>query len=399
MSFFASTTSISSSLLNLTLSSISLTALCLLAGGCGDDDGDGMGIDTVCPPDTDNNNDDCRECHTSPNDNPSSAFHKWCVPETEGAHNKHRQTKKMEPISCQRCHTIPESSRVPEVTDTSNPHMNGQGDVFITGNEPKNIHGFSCSDCHPQQMNWWAKYDLDCLNCHRPTEPAHNITDLAWCYLCHDETMRPNGNFNQIALHGNRGTDVKPWEKMCATCHFFRPNSHLDNEGIEDSVIITMITGCYNCHFEPVSPFDYPHRLHFEPNFSEEINFLPEEQLCQSCHNTPSTASSHSPHQNYDCERCHHPQPSATENLIGHMTREHSKNSCPQCHALSGAARPNPLWGGASMACGDCHGIPPPHPHPQTGSNPTSCSVCHTQFNVGDHLAQVRGDGSVNLGP
>lgn len=53
------------------------------------------------------------------------------------------------------------------------------------------------------------------------------------------------------------------------------------------------------------------------------------------------------------------------------------------CHGatLSGGTNKSPIWtltGQGQAACGTCHGVPPPPPHPEVAAGPASCSPCHS---------------------
>jgi len=72
------------------------------------------------------------------------------------------------------------------------------------------------------------------------------------------------------------------------------------------------------------------------------------------------------------------------------------------CHgaSLSGGTRVEPYWNGEGMedgvTCGDCHGVPPPDPHPSSGT----CSQCHATTYESDAGLdrQEHIDGEVDLG-
>ena len=57
--------------------------------------------------------------------------------------------------------------------------------------------------------------------------------------------------------------------------------------------------------------------------------------------------------------------------------------SSTYCHGstLGGGSLAAPIWNGGSsqVACGSCHGIPPPLPHPSVGPS-VSCGDCHTGY-------------------
>jgi predicted CxxxxCH...CXXCH cytochrome family protein len=51
------------------------------------------------------------------------------------------------------------------------------------------------------------------------------------------------------------------------------------------------------------------------------------------------------------------------------------------CHGATlsaGGTNTAPNWTGGPVACGDCHGAPPPAPHPAVSSGLTGCASCHS---------------------
>jgi hypothetical protein len=64
------------------------------------------------------------------------------------------------------------------------------------------------------------------------------------------------------------------------------------------------------------------------------------------------------------------------------------------CHGatLPGGSLTAPIWNkvdGSQAACGACHGLPPPAPHPATGPSPAGCRDCHA--------GTVKADGSIDV--
>jgi predicted CxxxxCH...CXXCH cytochrome family protein len=76
------------------------------------------------------------------------------------------------------------------------------------------------------------------------------------------------------------------------------------------------------------------------------------------------------------------------------------------CHGatVSGGSNKAPTWtkvDGTQAACGTCHGIPPPAPHPQVGSATTACAGCHPGTVTPDGKIDLAGglhiDGKVDV--
>lgn len=82
-----------------------------------------------------------------------------------------------------------------------------------------------------------------------------------------------------------------------------------------------------------------------------------------------------------------------TDGALGVWDRDAATCSGGYCHGttLAGGAATSPVWtvqDGTQVACGACHGDPPPPPHPD---DPT-CAGCHPALSDGLHL-----DGTVQL--
>lgn len=149
-------------------------------------------------------------------------------------------------------------------------------------------------------------------------------------------------------------------------------------------------TACTTCHAEPGFPFacatchgpdgrssrnpcfhedardDRTHRAHAGPSTSR-ADGLP----CSSCHPVPADGRPSPTHVNgwkeiwFDFA------------VVGRDARWHaeSKRCTGTCHS-HGGARPEVVWGGEPMTCGDCHETPPvPH-------YPSPCTSCHPEANA-----------------
>ena len=103
--------------------------------------------------------------------------------------------------------------------------------------------------------------------------------------------------------------------------------------------------------------------------------------LCQDCHQVPIDIAAPG----------HMDTPAPAELLFGAVaTSDNSPatwdgETCTiYCHGatLAGGALTTPSWtvvDGTQSACGNCHGFPPPLPHPED----TDCGVCHTTIQPG----------------
>lgn len=118
------------------------------------------------------------------------------------------------------------------------------------------------------------------------------------------------------------------------------------------------------------------HRSHLAPSPTKYRKVL-----CQDCHQVPTAIG----------DPGHMDTPAPAELLFGAVARANNSpaiwngESCTvYCHGatLAGGALTTPTWtvvDGSQSACGNCHGFPPPLPHPPD----TDCGVCHTTIQPG----------------
>ena len=97
-------------------------------------------------------------------------------------------------------------------------------------------------------------------------------------------------------------------------------------------------------------------------------------QSCNRCHGVPPRSGEHYEHSEYACSRCHGTGYSTTTtNAATHMSGiadvpfafyNRATRTCVETGAATGRER----WGSARPVtpnCANCHGFPPPLPHPQ----------------------------------
>ncbi|MFZ5441822.1 MAG: CxxxxCH/CxxCH domain c-type cytochrome [Myxococcota bacterium] len=115
---------------------------------------------------------------------------------------------------------------------------------------------------------------------------------------------------------------------------------------------------------------------------------------CTDCHRVPATIDEPGHLDAWPAELTFGAVPNA-----GNVSSRFDGVTCTTwCHGatLGGAAKPQPDWAlGPPAVCGDCHGLPPPAPHP--GSTPFGCPACHGDLFADGGVAHVNGRVDLSL--
>ncbi len=278
---------------------------------------------------------------------------------------------------------------------------------------------------------------IDCSACHlkpattaTPTHPGGKVLPLPWSPLATaNGTLSPvfdeaTGTCSDLYCHGKffggNAANAPSWMHVgeggaaCGTCHAIPPPSSTGHP---------QRTDCGQCHGGFTST-----AVNAATHVNGRVDVLP--LACTTCHGDPSRAATavnpqlaaappvdsrgnvaaSSPgvgaHQAHladgalraalPCTECHavpasldgHPN-GVTSFTWGPLARTGSAapayvgGACAStyCHGATlqaGGTNHAPSWtgGAAEVACGTCHGVPPPAPHPQN----TSCGTCHAGY-------------------
>jgi predicted CxxxxCH...CXXCH cytochrome family protein len=150
---------------------------------------------------------------------------------------------------------------------------------------------------------------------------------------------------------------------------------------VDGNVDVSFDSGCTACHGSANSapPLDLSgassttlpgvgaHQSHVLG--SERARAVP----CNECHLVPADVLATG----------HMDSPLPAEVLLSDVGT-YSGGACQNvaCHAGPGGTNAAPIWtkvDGTQAACGTCHGLPPPPPHPLGSLNPV-CNACHTNI-------------------
>jgi predicted CxxxxCH...CXXCH cytochrome family protein len=294
-----------------------------------------------------------------------------------GAHGLHLRATNptFGALACESCHIVPKQVHDPGHLD--NPpasQLNFTGAALLDGRQPYYDPATrSCVDtyCHTGPRSASAPWPSKAVwnqprgseqacgdSCHAlPPGGTHPSVDR--CELCHGQTAGPGHTIKDLSLHINGKVEVSAGG--CNSCHGNDKNAAppSDLSGSSDTTQVTV--GAHQKHLAGGS------------------SYLPAVP-CSTCHKVPASLDAPG----------HIDTPSPAELTFSAMAtaggvvpvwdRETATCTNVYCHGatLSGGTAPNPVWtkvDGKQGACGACHGVPPPPPHPQYDI--TLCAMCH----------------------
>lgn len=254
------------------------------------------------------------------------------------------------PLACTTCH---DASRMPQAhppvaanatrADCQACHLLGDhtgGTVAVTGHSPawsdETSAGFhaasanadlaSCRGCHGQDLAGTAVATA-CARCHDVGLPAGVASWKVSCVMCHGGVDLPGVGAPPKATWGNSADAVR------IGAH----TTHLRASALAPAA------GCDACHPVPTDVFTPGHL----DGGTAEVTFS-----------------------------------RAVPGVTSTWNRATATCSGTYCHGagLGGGSKTAPVWtrvGLGEAACGTCHGLPPPPPHPVVGSSLTGCAGCH----------------------
>jgi predicted CxxxxCH...CXXCH cytochrome family protein len=173
--------------------------------------------------------------------------------------------------------------------------------------------------------------------------------------------------------------------------NFVAPNLHVD--GI---VEVVPHLGCSSCHgssTSPAPPTDLAgntsvssigvgaHQTHVTGG--QVSRPVP----CSDCHITPTNINDPGHIDDWTTAEVTFAGVAITGGHVPSWNRQTASCSDSWCHGPVTAGNVSPIWTDPNVAltCTNCHGLPPPDPHPQVAQNPlvAQCWVCHTNITQG----------------
>jgi predicted CxxxxCH...CXXCH cytochrome family protein len=340
----------------------------------------------------------CTGCHgsgTDPAPPPDTAGNTARTAIGVGAHQVHLSGgTASRAVRCDACHIVPETVTAPMHVDGL-PAQVVFGGVGVAGARAPTWDRASatCADtwCHSPgpggnaSAPWTSLGPTGCTSCHgAPPAPPHPQMDD--CARCHGAVVGPDHvTIIDRDRHVDGVVDVA-FDDSCVACH-----------GATDPAPPPDVSGAT----ATTAPGVGAHRTHLDPPGRSRP--VP----CAECHVVPSTV----------LEAGHVDTPRPAEVIFSGVALAHdaapsyANGSCQStpCHGAvfprgraSGGTNTAPDWttvDGTQAACGTCHGLPPPRPHPLGDLNPV-CSACHENIapdNVTFTRPELHVDGVVTF--
>jgi predicted CxxxxCH...CXXCH cytochrome family protein len=322
----------------------------------------------------------CTQCHGSGDDAAPPADTRGRTARTElgvGAHGVHLSGgSSARALECHECHRVPAAVDDFAHADGLPAEVELGGVARTSEREPSwDRSSASCGDswCHGPGLErgavspaWTSTAPLRCADCHGmpPRSPHPQISD---CSACHGDIVAPDdATIIDRQRHVDGIVDVS-FDRSCASCHGSENpappralngdtstsagavgahQAHLAGSGRARAV------PCAECHLVPERVLEPGHVDSFGP---AEVTFsgaavafgATPQYVDGSCSNTA----------------CH-------------------GGSFPVRGRDSGGSLTRPSWtivDGSQAACGTCHGLPPPRPHPYHSED---CGRCHENVSL-----------------
>ncbi|MCC7382011.1 MAG: CxxxxCH/CxxCH domain-containing protein [Deltaproteobacteria bacterium] len=286
-----------------------------------------------------------------------------------GAHREHLAESNWHArVECAQCHVVPESVLAPGHRDSSLPAELTWGDLATHGGAAPVYSASGCRNvyCHGATLSGgfntepeWTRVDGSqdsCGSCHS-LPPLDGHPPRSDCESCHGDVVGPRNVFVAPALHIDGTVNVVT---ACDACHGGGGTAAPPLDTTGETETTARGVGAHRSHIAPSS-------------WHAQV-------ACTECHLVPAVSSSPG---HYDsalpAELTWGPL-ATTENAAPNFDGTRCSNT--YCHGgtmpTRGGTQRAPIWtrvDGSQGSCGNCHGIPPPAPHP--GIPPGSCGPCH----------------------
>lgn len=265
-------------------------------------------------------------------------------------------------VTCRTCH---DGRDGPASCDTCHPS------VPTSGAHPVHVAQWPCSRCHDVPARW--------------DDPGHVLDDDT----DHAEAVGfdPGSGRCDVSCHGDDRPrwDGGPDEAPCGSCHGVPPPDHVwdfcagchprDERHADGVVQVGRTGGCDGCHGDdgdPAPPVD----VHLEglttargvgahQSHVDGPHRLAGTIACGACHAVPRSV--------LDDGHIDTPPPAEVQAAAGW-----DPDDLTCANACHGAARPRwTVVGAGEIACGTCHGVPPPSPPHDPSQTIFACATCH----------------------
>ena len=340
---------------------------------------------------------------------------------------------------CASCH----GSVIDEARHIRAPELHVNGTVELVATSCTQCHGSGDEPAPPRDSEGHGSIAAIGVGAHAAHLDGGAWSRPLACSECHevpeqvDDFAHADGVPAEVALLGvaQTGARAPDWDRAEATCvdsWCHGPGSSLTNQAPRWNEPIEL--GCASCHESPPAA---PHpqladcsHCHGQVVAEDDLSMLDRnrhvdgvvdvfvDQTCTSCHGGDNPAPQLGAHQTHvlgtsrsravACQSCH--QVPAEVLSPGHVdtplpaevtftgaalafgaTPSLSNDTCSNtsCHGAvfpgghaSGGSLTAPKWSqvdGSQAACGTCHGLPPPRPHPYYSED---CGRCHKNLSA-----------------
>jgi predicted CxxxxCH...CXXCH cytochrome family protein len=298
-----------------------------------------------------------------------------------GAHAKHLTRVGHAEVACDECHVVPTSVFSKGHIDSDFPAEVVFGSLAKSGAESPEYRPKTgrCANtyCHGKETPAWTETPSSASACNRchgfpPALPHPPRSD---CSLCHGEVVDSTSRFVDARLHVDGKVEVR-FGGGCSSCH---------GQG-ELGAPPPDTTG----NLETSAPGVGAHTAHVQSSSTHRV------LGCDACHTVPTAVDTPG----------HIDGDQRAELVFGDLARQNGAS--PTYDSVNGACnntychgKNSPNWIAprtSSEACGSCHGLPPPLPHPTD----RTCSHCHGAVIGADGkfiAPELHVDGSVQLAP
>jgi predicted CxxxxCH...CXXCH cytochrome family protein len=227
---------------------------------------------------------------------------------------------------------------------------------------------------HSPSPAWTSEASLGCTSCHGlPPAPPH--PQLADCSSCHGEVVHDDDRTIVDRTRHVDGVVDLAGRGSCTSCH-----------GGDNAAPPRDLAG----NTDTAAPGVGAHQLHLQGSARARA------ALCEDCHRVPQDT--------FDAGHLDSELPAevvfggAAVAFGGEPSYAGGRCTDTGCHGgafpeqhRSGGSNVAPSWtdvGTGQAACGSCHALPPPAPHPRGDLNPV-CSACHHDI-ADDNLTFLR---------
>ena len=273
-------------------------------------------------------------------------------------------------LDCAECHVVPEKAEDPLHADGLPAEVRLTGVATTGDRSPVWQHaGATCADswCHgpgadhgTKSPRWTDPTPLGCASCHGfpPAAPHPQMTD---CSRCHGEVVATDDHTMRDPLRHVDGVLDVALDETCTSCH-----------GSENPAPPQDVSGGVSSSLRGVGA----HQAHLRG--TPRSRAVP----CRECHQVPTEVLTPG---HVDTALPAELSFSGVASAFG-AAPHYSAGACADtaCHGAvfpdanpSGGSLTIPNWttvDGSQAACGTCHGLPPPRPHPYYADD---CGRCH----------------------